>query len=95
MAAGADQAVEIGLVVAARYQLGAIPEPQGEHALASGDLPDSPDVLRRMDQYLTDFDAARSGSPDPKGLIAAMTEKCPSYPERGLLGYSAQMAYKQ
>lgn len=62
---------------------------------SSADLPDSPDVLRRMDQYLTDFDAARSGSPDAKGLIAAMTEKYPSYPERGLLGYSAQMAYKQ
>jgi glyoxylase-like metal-dependent hydrolase (beta-lactamase superfamily II) len=59
------------------------------------DLPDSPDVLQRMDQYLTDFDAARSASPDPAGLIAAMTAKYPSYPERGLLGYSAQMAYKQ
>jgi glyoxylase-like metal-dependent hydrolase (beta-lactamase superfamily II) len=62
---------------------------------SSADLPDSPDVLRRMDQYLTDFDAARSASPDAKGLVTAMTEKYPSYPERGLLGYSAQMAYKQ
>ncbi len=62
---------------------------------SSADLPDSPDVLRRMDQYLTDFDAARSASPDAKGLIAAMTEKYPSYPERALLGYSAQIAYKQ
>jgi glyoxylase-like metal-dependent hydrolase (beta-lactamase superfamily II) len=62
---------------------------------SSADLSDSPDVLRRMDQYLTDFDAARSASPDAKALVAAMTEKYPSYPERGLLGYSAQMAYKQ
>jgi glyoxylase-like metal-dependent hydrolase (beta-lactamase superfamily II) len=62
---------------------------------SSADLPDSPDVLRRMDQYLTDFDAARAASPDAKGLAAAMTEKYPSYPERQLLGYSAQMAYKQ
>jgi hypothetical protein len=52
-------------------------------------------VLRRMDQYLTDFDAARSASPDAAGLVAAMIAKYPSYPERGLLGYSAQMAYKQ
>ncbi len=62
---------------------------------SSADLPDSPDVLRRMDQYLTDFDAARSASPDAAGLVAAMIAKYPSYPERGLLGYSAQMAYKQ
>ena len=58
------------------------------------DLPDSPDALGRMDQYLTDFDAARSASPDAKGLVAAMIEKYPSYPQRVLLGYSAQTAYK-
>jgi glyoxylase-like metal-dependent hydrolase (beta-lactamase superfamily II) len=62
---------------------------------ASADLPDSPDVLRRMDQYLTDFDAARSASPDAKALFTAMMAKYPSYPERSLLGYSAQVAYKQ
>jgi glyoxylase-like metal-dependent hydrolase (beta-lactamase superfamily II) len=61
---------------------------------SSAGLPDSPDVLGRMDQYLTDFDAARSASPDAKGLVTAMTEKYPAYPQRGLLGYSAQMAYK-
>jgi glyoxylase-like metal-dependent hydrolase (beta-lactamase superfamily II) len=62
---------------------------------SSADLPDSPDVLARMDQYLTDFDAARSASADAKGLFAAMTDKYPSYPERSLLAYSAQVAYKQ
>jgi glyoxylase-like metal-dependent hydrolase (beta-lactamase superfamily II) len=61
---------------------------------SSAELPDSPGVLRQMDQYLTDFDAARAASPDAKGLVAAMTEKYPSYPERGLLGYSAQVAYQ-
>jgi glyoxylase-like metal-dependent hydrolase (beta-lactamase superfamily II) len=59
------------------------------------DTPDSPQVLHEMDQYLTDFDAARAASPDSAGLVNAMKTKYPDYAIPMLLEYSASAAYKK
>jgi len=59
------------------------------------DTPDTPDVLQAMDQYLTDFDAARVASPNAEALVAAMRQKYPDYSVPLLLNYSAQAAYKK
>lgn len=59
------------------------------------ETPDTPDVLRAMDQYLTDFDAARVASANPNAMIEAMVQKYPDYADRVLLTYSAQAAYKK
>jgi glyoxylase-like metal-dependent hydrolase (beta-lactamase superfamily II) len=59
------------------------------------DTPDTPDVLRAMDQYLTDFDAARAASPNAEALVAAMKQKYPDYAIPKLLEYSAQIAYRK
>jgi glyoxylase-like metal-dependent hydrolase (beta-lactamase superfamily II) len=58
------------------------------------DTPDTPDVLKAMDQYLTDFDAARTTSPNAAGLEAIMKQKYPDYAIPKLLQYSAQIAYR-
>lgn len=47
-----------------------------------------------MDQYLTDFDAARASSPDAKALVATMQEKYGNWTVPLLLRYSAQVSYK-
>jgi hypothetical protein len=60
----------------------------------SPDATDGPDVLKAMDQYLTDFDAARASSPDAKALVATMQEKYGSWTVPLLLRYSAQVSYK-
>jgi len=57
------------------------------------DTPDTPGVLHAMDQYLTDFDAARAASPDSAGLVTTMKQKYPDYAIPMLLEYSAQVAY--
>jgi glyoxylase-like metal-dependent hydrolase (beta-lactamase superfamily II) len=59
------------------------------------DTPDAPEVLQAMDQYLTDFDAARQASPDAEGLAAAMSQKYPNYAIPMLLRYSAMAAYRK
>jgi hypothetical protein len=60
----------------------------------SPDATDSPDVLQAMDQYLTDFDAARASSADAKAMVATMEEKYGSWTVPLLLRYSAQVSYK-
>jgi glyoxylase-like metal-dependent hydrolase (beta-lactamase superfamily II) len=57
------------------------------------DTPDTPDVLHAMDQYLTDFDAARVASPDSAGLVTTMKQKYEDYAIPMLLEYSARVAY--
>jgi glyoxylase-like metal-dependent hydrolase (beta-lactamase superfamily II) len=57
--------------------------------------PDSPDVLTFMDHYLTDFDAFRKTSSSGQELFAAMKNKYPDLAVQGLLGYSAQVAFKK
>ena len=61
----------------------------------SPDLPDSPDVVKAMGQYLTDFDAARSSAANAEALIATMKQKYPDYADPVLLMYSAQIAYRK
>jgi glyoxylase-like metal-dependent hydrolase (beta-lactamase superfamily II) len=55
--------------------------------------PDSPDVLRFMDSYLTDFDAFRKSSSSPEELRVAMMRKYPDLAVAGLLAYGAQVAF--
>jgi glyoxylase-like metal-dependent hydrolase (beta-lactamase superfamily II) len=57
--------------------------------------PDSPDVLTFMDHYLTDFDAFKKSSSSSQQLFAAMKAKYPDLAVQGLLGYSAQVAFKK
>lgn len=59
------------------------------------DTPDTPNALGLMDQYLTDFDAARASSSDADALIATMLPKYPDYAVPVLLTYSARAAYKK
>ncbi len=59
----------------------------------SPDATDSPDVVQTMDQYLTDFEAARASSPDAKALVASMEQKYPNWTVPLLLRYSAQVSY--
>ena len=56
--------------------------------------PDSPDVLRFMDGYLADFDSLRKVSSGGRELATAMLRKYPDLAVQGLLGYSAQVAFK-
>jgi len=56
--------------------------------------PDSPDVLRFMDNYLKDFDAFRKTSSNPDELKAAMLRKYPDLAVLVLLNYSAQVAFR-
>lgn len=48
-----------------------------------------------MDDYLADFDAFRKSSSSSQDLLAAMKGKYPNLAVQGLLGYSAQMAFKK
>ena len=57
--------------------------------------PDTPDVLAFMDHYLTDVDTFRKTSSSPQDLFAAMKNKYPDLAVPGLLGYSAQVAFKK
>jgi glyoxylase-like metal-dependent hydrolase (beta-lactamase superfamily II) len=56
--------------------------------------PDSPDALKMMRAYLTDFDAFRLKSANGDELQKAMLQKYPDYAVRGLLWYGAQGAFK-
>ena len=56
--------------------------------------PDSPDVLRFMDNYLKDFDAFRKTATSADELRAAMLRKYPDLAVPMLLGYGAQVAFK-
>ena len=56
--------------------------------------PDSPEVLKFMDRYLADFDSIRKASSDGRELATAMLRKYPDLAVKGLLGYSAQVAFK-
>ena len=56
---------------------------------------DTPDVLRAMDNYLADFDAAVAESSDPAALVARMKAKYPTYQGLGLLRGSARMVARQ
>jgi len=56
--------------------------------------PDSPDVLRFMDNYLEDFDSFRKTSANPDELRSAMLRKYPDLAVQVLLGYGAQVAFK-
>jgi len=56
--------------------------------------PDSPDVLRFMDGYLSDFDAFRKSSSSAEELRSSMMRKYPDLAVAGLLGYGAQVAFK-
>lgn len=60
----------------------------------SPDATDDPAVLTAMDQYLTDFDAARASSADAKAMVAAMEAKYGQWTVPLLLRYSAQVSYK-
>ncbi len=60
---------------------------------SSPDAPDTPDVLGAMNQYLTDFDAARATSYHTSDLVAAMRAKYPRYAVPQLLEYSAKAVY--
>ena len=55
---------------------------------------DSPNVLRFMDNYLTDFDALRKTSANPDELRSAMLRKYPDLAVQVLLSYGAQVAFK-
>jgi glyoxylase-like metal-dependent hydrolase (beta-lactamase superfamily II) len=56
--------------------------------------PDSPDVLRFMDNYLNEFDAFRKTATNADELRAAMLRKYPDLAVPMLLGYGAQVAFK-
>jgi glyoxylase-like metal-dependent hydrolase (beta-lactamase superfamily II) len=56
--------------------------------------PDSPDVLRFMDNYLADFDALRKTSTNAEELRSAMMRKYPDLAVAGLLAYGARVAFK-
>jgi len=56
--------------------------------------PDSPDVLRFMDSYLSDFDSFRKSSSSAEELRSSMMRKYPDLAVAGLLGYGAQVAFK-
>jgi glyoxylase-like metal-dependent hydrolase (beta-lactamase superfamily II) len=55
---------------------------------------DDPTVLNTMDQYLTDFDAARASSTDAKAMVSTMEAKYGQWTVPLLLRYSAQVSYK-
>jgi glyoxylase-like metal-dependent hydrolase (beta-lactamase superfamily II) len=55
---------------------------------------DTPDVLRAMDNYLADFDAAVAESPDPDALVAKMRAKYPTYLGVNLLRGSAGLVVR-
>ena len=57
--------------------------------------PDSPDVLRFMDQYLADFDSLRKTSANGDELRTAMLQKYPDLAVRGLLAFGARAAYQK
>jgi glyoxylase-like metal-dependent hydrolase (beta-lactamase superfamily II) len=57
--------------------------------------PDSPEVLKQMNDYLVDFDTLRKTAANPPELLAAMRKKYPDYAVLGLLGYAAQMAFRK
>ena len=54
---------------------------------------DSPDVLKAMDSYLSDFDSLRRHEPNADSLTAAMTRRYPSYGGLELLRMSARNSY--
>jgi glyoxylase-like metal-dependent hydrolase (beta-lactamase superfamily II) len=56
--------------------------------------PDSPDVLKFMDQYLTDFDTFKKTTPDAKALYSAMLQKYPDLAVPRLLAASAYAAFR-
>jgi len=57
--------------------------------------PDSPDVLRQMNDYLVDFDAYRKTSANAAELISSMRKKYPDLAVGILLNYAAQMAFRK
>ena len=56
--------------------------------------PDTPDVLRGMDNYLTDFDAAVAEYSDPDAVVARMKTKYPTYEGLSLLRGSARFVLR-
>ncbi len=54
---------------------------------------DSPDLLKFMDNYLSDFDALRMQSPDAQALFMAMSKKYPDLAIPRFLQASANTAY--
>jgi glyoxylase-like metal-dependent hydrolase (beta-lactamase superfamily II) len=56
---------------------------------------DDPSVVRAMDQYLVDFDAARAASADAPAMVASMMQKYRTWVVGGLLRYSAMQTFKQ
>jgi glyoxylase-like metal-dependent hydrolase (beta-lactamase superfamily II) len=58
-------------------------------------VPDSPDVLKFMNDYLTDFEAARRSATNPGELFQAMAQKYSELAVRMLLGGSAQAAFRK
>jgi glyoxylase-like metal-dependent hydrolase (beta-lactamase superfamily II) len=54
---------------------------------------DSPDLLKFMDSYLSDFDALRMQSPDAQALFMAMSKKYPDLAIPRFLQASANSAY--
>ena len=56
---------------------------------------DDPGVVQTMDQYLVDFDAARTSSTDVPALVATMKQKYGTWVVGGLLRYSAAQTFKQ
>jgi len=56
--------------------------------------PDSPDVLKFMDQYLTDFDTFKKTAPNAQALGVAMLRKYPDLAVQRLLAASAYAAFR-
>jgi glyoxylase-like metal-dependent hydrolase (beta-lactamase superfamily II) len=56
---------------------------------------DSPDALRAMDRYLTDFDAALAATPKAESMVATMKQQYPDWTVPTLLMYSAQVNARQ
>ena len=56
---------------------------------------DDPAIIDAMDQYLVDFDAARTSSADVPAMVATMRGKYPTWVVGGLLRYSAAQTFKQ
>jgi len=55
--------------------------------------PDSPDVLKAMDQYLADYDSLRLTAGSPPALYQAMVAKYPNYAVTSLLRYASMLAF--
>ena len=57
--------------------------------------PDSPDVVKTMRAYLTDFDAIRAKSSNADELRSAMVQKYPDFAVSVLVWAGAQAAFKK